>query len=708
MTRALAVASWAALLAVLVLTLLSAGQPLFTDDLWWHLALGEAYAQQGPWLERDPLLFTAAGPPAPAAWLTDLALSSVERAFGLYGLRFLHVFWVAGILGLVWSLSRRAGASAWGATAATAVFAAMAAYRLIQLRPHLVTIGAALVLTRLVLEGGARPARSREIAAIVLMALWSNLHGGFLIGPALLFASALGWLAQAAASRGDLRPKAARRGLALGVTALLGLAATGLNPSGFARHGAFFRAGSDDTPALSLVLDEWSGVDPFAWPVPDLPPTPLTWLLFWGLCAATLWAALRVVRELRGTAPAAAAPRASGLVLAIGSLAAMLFAVRFTWLCVFPMLLILSVSGRRDAGPERVRRALSRAAAVALLPAFVLLGAWPMISRGISTYGFVERYRPPYPPDKYPLNAVWFMADAGLAGNLFNEYVDGGFLAFWLAPQLRGFVNGSLNVPADAMDASRAMREGRGQRPGETFLELLDRYQIDVFMGVGAPVLPRGSRPVRYSTALLEGKPGWLPLFRDPRSAVYLRKGERNRANLERVVAYYERERVPFDPTRGFEPGQAIETALPWAIERGLVPRRFSSLQASTRVPDPATRSRAWERLAQAYGMLGLYEYALRMDGRLLKLRPDDPGARKRIVWELLRLGRAAEALEASAGLESDPLGALLRATARALVDDPDDTVAASLVSRLPILTPAESALIAWRFALPEVRPSRR
>ena len=43
-----------ALLVVLVLQV--TGRPLATNDLWWHLAMGRAYASEGPWiLTRRPL-----------------------------------------------------------------------------------------------------------------------------------------------------------------------------------------------------------------------------------------------------------------------------------------------------------------------------------------------------------------------------------------------------------------------------------------------------------------------------------------------------------------------------------------------------------------------------------------------------------------------------------------------------------------------------
>jgi len=47
-----------ALVAIRVLHLV--GAPVATDDVWWHLRLGEEYTAHGPWLESDPLLYTSA------------------------------------------------------------------------------------------------------------------------------------------------------------------------------------------------------------------------------------------------------------------------------------------------------------------------------------------------------------------------------------------------------------------------------------------------------------------------------------------------------------------------------------------------------------------------------------------------------------------------------------------------------------------------
>ena len=94
--------------AVVLFLLVAVGQPIVTDDLWWHLALGEAWLGGGPWLADDPLLYTAVSPPPPASWLSDIALFAIERSLGFSGLRVAHVAGVTGTLVLAWSLLRRA------------------------------------------------------------------------------------------------------------------------------------------------------------------------------------------------------------------------------------------------------------------------------------------------------------------------------------------------------------------------------------------------------------------------------------------------------------------------------------------------------------------------------------------------------------------------------------------------------------------------
>jgi tetratricopeptide (TPR) repeat protein len=696
------------------LLLLAVGQPLFTDDAWWHLAFGEVYARQGPWLDHDPLLFTAPGPPAPAAWLADLALFGVERFSGFAGLRVAHVLSVAAILALAWSLLHRASGSRLAASLATGAFVALSAYRLAQLRPHLFTILAALLLYRLLIEGGAPPSRRRLALAVGLLTLWANVHAGFLMGPVLIAACLGGLLLATPLRAAEQRPRDHARAKRLAAALGLGLLATLANPSGVGQHLAYFAAGAE-TPALTRVADEWARLDPFRLPVPHLPPSPLAWGLVWGLLAGTAASTLGTAfRWRRGNGQDAQSDVDPALVaLAGASLLALLTAVRFVWLGIFPLLLLARIGRTRLAprgAPGRGAAWAVAAAALLLVPGFLRVGDWPMISRGIPPSW--SGYARPYPAFKYHAHAVWLLKDAGLEGNLFNEYYMGGFLGFWLAPELRCFINGTLNVSKDAAEANRPIRERRGSAPEESFLELLDRFGVDLFLGIRLPQVPVSNRPWFYTTAHLERAPGWIPVFRDLSSAVYLRADERNRANLERLADYYAREEVPFDLRRGFEPARVIREARRWAVLHGLVPSHFEALAEASHGLDPARRRQAQDQLASLYATLGLYEHAIRLDRRALRSEPGDVLARRRLVWSLLRLGRAAEALEAAEELAqaepTDWLSQEIAAAAHRYATLEDAGEAAALVARLPLFTPGQATRIMMGVVPPEPRTERR
>ncbi len=326
-----------------------------------------------------------------------------------------------------------------------------------------------------------------------------------------------------------------------------------------------------------------------------------------------------------------------------------------------------------------------------------------MISQGVRRAAYAR----PYPATKYYAHAVWFLRDTQLEGNLFNDYSSGNFLSYWLAPRLRVFVNGSLNVPKHVMTARHTIRQ-RAWQSDQAFADLLDRYRIDVFFGTGEPVMPQENRPEISTTAHLEDTPGWIPVFRNIRSAVYLRANERNRSNLERVALRYAREGVPFDPERGFDADRVLREARAWAIDHGLVPTHFDRLERGARSLDPSLRPAAQRRLASIYAALGLYARAEAIDRRLLQTEPRSVPATRRLVWSLLHQGRGAESLEAAERLVAiappdDGLSRMLAAAAQRQATL-SDAQAEALVALLPVFTPAERQRLLIGFREPEAR----
>ncbi len=635
--------------AAAALLLLAAGQPLFTDDAWWHLALGRAFAEAGPWLPEDPLLFAALGPPSPAAWLFDLALHATRELAGFAGLRVLHVAAVAIVLGLAWSLLRRASGSALAASAGTVIFIALSTYRLAQLRPDLVTIGLSIAVYRLLLDSAQLPSARRIACTAALFALWANAHAAFPVGLLLLGAGALAAGAAAIASGGEPERARARR---LSLAWLSGFVATLCNPLGLRAYAAWPAAGSS-TPSLGRVIDEWAVVNPFAWPTPTLPPTPVAWAIVWGLLVGMALLAPRAIACVRGRGtrrpehldPAAVGAAAISLVLMLG-------AVRFLWLGLFPLLVIARAIGPSEFARPRATWALALAPALCTV-LFLRWGDWPLMTRGLprTLAGYAELYA----ARKYYGEPVWLARDSGLEGRLYCDYFQAGFAGYWLAPRVRTLVNGSLNVSTDALRAAAAIAARRGLEPGERFPELLDRLGVDLFLGIHLPETGNPHRPWASTTAHLEDTPGWITVFRNLDSALYLRDDAHHRENLARVSAYYAAEHVPFDPARGFEPLRVIHEAPEWAREHGLVPEGFGVLEhvARTGRGEPATRAR--DRVASIYAALGLYAEAAALDRATLETDPDDLRASRRLVWSLLHLGRAFEAKQAAASLAQRP-----------------------------------------------------
>jgi len=692
---------------VVAVALEKKGQPIFGEDTWLRLSLGEAYASAGPWLPADPLLFAASGPPAPAAWLSDLALRGVERGAGFTGLRLAHVLLVAAILALAWQLLRAASGSALFASLGTALFASASAYRLFQLRPHLASVLFALLVVRLLVVEGRPPARARIAATTFVFALWANAHGAFVVGLALLAAAAAGaWLACLA--RAAAAPERTRA-LRLSATLLCGGLATLANPEAAAPHLLYFSAGVD-TPELAVVADEWAALDLLAWPPANLPPSLLSWGLAWGCLlglAAALGSQRRAWRAGGGLDPVLAA-------VALVSLAGLLSAVRLLWLAVFPLALIGQWGRLGGAFAPLARRTPAVTGAFALLalllaPAFYYYGDWPMISRALVW----ERYSSPYPAVKYSAHGVWFLKDAGLEGRLYNDYASGNFLGYWLAPRMQVLVNGSLNVPKDVMLAQQALERREGAREGESFTDTLDRLGIDVFFGSELPLVSRANRVVLPTTTHLERTPGWIPVFRSLRSAVYLRVDERNAANLERVAAYHAERGVPFDREHGLSLERVIREAPDWAVRNGILPTHHARLEAAVRALQPASRRAAREHLASLYATLGLYDRALALDRSQLAAEPGSRTAARRSVWCLLHerrfadARRAAERLEAFAADTGDPLSRALLETAVAATSS-SEPAAVARVATLPFLTPFQAQQVLTGILEPEARLPER
>src|SRR5262249_32936467 len=131
--------------------------------------------------------------------------------------------------------------------------------------------------------------------------------------------------------------------------------ATLANPAGHEQHLAYFVAGRE-SPALSDVVDEWVPLRLFAVPaLGPTPPSPASWLVFWGVLLATLaltavaWRAARSRASAEAPGPSPALDPAL-VALAWLALLAARIAVRLEWLGIFPLLLCAQAWGSARGG----------------------------------------------------------------------------------------------------------------------------------------------------------------------------------------------------------------------------------------------------------------------------------------------------------------------------------------------------------------------
>jgi hypothetical protein len=658
-----------ALLLLCVALLVLVGRPLATDDLWWHLALGREYASHGPWLPEDPLYHTTANQPTvPHEWLYQIALHRLQRIVGFQGLRVVHVLAVAALLAAVFALLRRAAGSLAVASLATMAFAAVSWFRLFQLRPDLVSVAGMLGLYALLLRDEGPPSWRRVGAALLLLVLWANMHSVFAIGPALLVAALLG-LALRSLLRRTLVPGApaggpdeAARGdaaaaLRLAVALALGLLVTAANPRGFAQHATFFvesRAGD-----IWLLADDFLPWNPLRPVSGNLALSPLAWgvadaiLVAFAACAAA-----NLVRLARGrSARALEALDAVHLGLGAAALVAMLLAVRFHWMALFPILYVLRFCAGRERVAGVARRPLARlAAAAALLLAllFPLGNRFDLFAAEVA----VERdgYRSPWLDERYGGPGTRFLRDAGLRGNLFHPFNLGGFLGYWLAPDLRIFIDGRMDhYPSEVLEDYLRIRRASQRGAPRVLRELLDEWDVDVFFGTS---FPEEHYEQQHWIAHLRRFPEWALVFASRNHSVYLRRTRDNVRNFSRVKAYYAQRLLAdaFDTRRGLDVATLIRRRPNWARRQGLIPPDFDRLQAERQAADPERRALALDALGRLYWQLGDFADGVEVDAELARLRPEWREPRRRLADGLLQLGRADEALPVARALyEEDP-----------------------------------------------------
>ena len=515
------------------------GARVADPDLWQHVRYGRMICTDGTFPRTDDVSYTAFGAPLMNhEWLAQCALARLHAAGGAPLLVVAKLLLGVAVLAALVSATRSIeaellpGARVSAPAMAVGLVLAMAIISPgMMFRPQLFTIallalqGALLARADLRLRGAARPGGwprvGWELAVQpLIMVVWANSHGGFLIG---LFQLACHL---AAVVLRHVRPEPAwppgerpTRGETVGVAACAALAAfaTLLNPHGPALFGFLLR-----TLSVHGEISEWEPVEVLS-----------THFLRFKILAAAAMLALVALWRARHTTPGAR-PVADWRtpLLAIAACAGfrhqrhtVLFAILAT------PLVVATGEWVRQAAHLRWPRTMPRrrvlfAAAVGVLA--IALGQCWLYGRGLLRDGLEIRYS----RAEFPVDAMAFLRHNGVEGNVAVPFEWGSYAVWKLAPASRVFIDGRFETvyPEQVIRDYFAFRHGT-----EGWARLLDDYPTDVVVA-------------RRSTGEHErlfGRPDFEYVYSDPAALVFVRRSEKMRPVLERLHAG---DRLAFTP----------------------------------------------------------------------------------------------------------------------------------------------------------------
>lgn len=464
---------------LLAIAIADAGR-IADPDLWGHIAFGRLFLRSGL-TGHDPFNYSVPGHLwVIHEWLAEVMMARTYDLGGILGLK-LWKFACTSATVVMLAMAVAETGAALPLQAAVLIAASMALLPLMQFRPQLYSyIFLAALMELLARENYGR--RSPLWLAVPMLALWANLHGGFIVGvAALVLYSGVVIIQDLRARRGS------RRAARLAAVTVASTIATLLNPFGM-------RAWAQVLAALVNPVTRKEMVD---W-------QPLLEVLAnsQGLNSGAIFFALVALMLVVLAIAWVATPRGGDLALV--AVAALMGAGAFNVVRNMPLAVIAAVAPlahhlqlvidkfRGPGASPAAGRPFNRAGQAVIAAAALLL-----------TFGHDGLLSPRLRAAMdYPAGAVAFMKSHRLSGNVLARFEWGQYVIFHLAPSSRIFIDGRVDLvyPPAVVDEYLDFYAGRagGAR-------LLDAYPHDyVMMPVGSPAA------VTVST-----RADWKAIYRD-------------------------------------------------------------------------------------------------------------------------------------------------------------------------------------------------
>jgi hypothetical protein len=471
------------------LVVLGGKHALSAGDTFWHIKAGATMLERHSLLSRDIFSHTAFGRPWIAhEWLSEVIMAGLHQLAGLPGV-VLFFFFLAALT--YWLLFRLLSHFAGDGLAIFCVtVAVLLSLPHLLVRPHIFTwlFG---VATLFILS--AR--RDRLYLLPLLSAVWANLHGGFLFGILLQTVFIAGFML-------DHRPRPItarqawldllRRSQKPILILTLSILAAGLNPHGFALF--LFPFLVTKTVFMDHIIE---------WGAPDLGKT---WYFKYYL--------LGILFLLTFNRPKINWTNRLLLIFFVNTAMNHLRNINLAGFFLSPLLAeLLTPWSRRLRARFTARQPVSGQLSLSPLTgpfATFLLAA----ALGLASYAngpLWQRLSPVMFPlsEKFPAQAVQYLASHPLPGKMLNEYFIGGYLLYALTPAQKVFIDGRADMYGEKIFGDYL----KIVQLDEATDQLLSEYEI------GWLIFPVKEPLLLY----LKAGGGWTEVYQDRQVAILQR-----------------------------------------------------------------------------------------------------------------------------------------------------------------------------------------
>lgn len=390
-------------------------------DTAFHLKVGEYIVEHQSVPAHD--VFTSVVPApgwTPPTWLADVLFALMDRGLGLAGVVILMAIVIAATTAVLFAFLRRVGTSVLAAGLVTAIALVTSMVHWLA-RPHI--LATFLFLLWYVVLELYRRRRSRSLVVLpMLMLVWVNVHGSFVLGFVLGGIYLAGWWFGAGSQESERRDRNTKTRV-LAAALGLSLVACLLNPQGFKILTLPFHTANNSI--VTDFINEWKS--------PDFHD----YLPYEGLLLLMIALFARYTKRLD----------AIDVMLVLLFTHMSLYSARF--IPLFALIVSPIVAQALDASLGRLKEKrilkglISTLDGMSKVDAQTRPGIWATLAAVVLiVVGVTGTLQYEFDRSEMPIDAMEFLKQEDIGGQPFNSDVFGSYMIYALWPQYEPFIDG--------------------------------------------------------------------------------------------------------------------------------------------------------------------------------------------------------------------------------------------------------------------------